>query len=114
MHTGHPDREADWPREAAGSGAAFVGDEESEKDKAAAAAASAAAKPPMMILKRPTPPSTPSTSGRLTCEGAERPPALSLSPSSKVRVNTLNCLSTNDCVVEYCIRSLSLFAADSD
>jgi hypothetical protein len=83
VHPGHPDREADWPREAANGGTVFAGEEDCEKDKAAAAAA---AKPPMMILKRPTPPSTPSTSGRLTCEGSERPPALSLSPPSKVKV----------------------------
>jgi hypothetical protein len=85
VHPEHPDREGDWPRDATGSGGACTGDEETEKDKAAAAAAAAAAaKPPMMILKRPTPPSTPSTSGRLTCEGSERPPALTLSPATKV------------------------------
>ena len=84
VHPEHPDREADWPREAADNGGTFAGDEECEKDKAVAAAA--APKPPMMILTRPTPPSTPSTSGRLTCEGSERPPVLTLSPASKVHM----------------------------
>ena len=100
VHPEHPDREADWTREAG----SFAGDGENEKDKAAAAAAAAAAaKPPMMILKRPTPPSTPATSGRLTCEGSERPPALTLSPSSKVlmRACQLDCFSVDrHCVAD--------------
>ena len=84
VSSGHSDRDSDWPRESGSGGVGYSGDEDSEKDKAAAAAA-AAAKPPMMILKRPTPPSTPQAPDRQSADSS-CPPALSLSPASKVFV----------------------------